>query len=132
MRKITRKKSKVYKPIMPFFPVMKKRNTLKEYAVLGKSAGKRAANTILKRRTASDFSNRAVLIVLLALVIVTIISIGFYLQTLNTIKPKIVVNEGKAVGEVSIVILPPPELAAGVGGQDYRAPSAQPSKAPKK
>ncbi len=111
---------------------MKKRVTMKESKAIRVGAQKAGKKAILKKGTASDLSHRMVVVVLLALVIVTIISIGFYLQALNTIKPTFVVNEGKAVGEVSIVILPAPELAAGAAEQDDRAPSAPPSKSPQK
>ncbi|MDO8655893.1 MAG: hypothetical protein Q7K45_01530 [Nanoarchaeota archaeon] len=70
-----------------------------------------------KRRFASvsknknDFSNRAVIVMLLLLVAISIISIGFYMHTLANVQPKFIVNEGKSAGEVSIVITKvPPEL----------------------
>lgn len=63
-----------------------------------------------KKRQKKDFSEGVVVTMLLVLVIVSIISIAFYLHALNTIRPKFVVNEGRAVGEVSITITKaPPE-----------------------
>jgi len=56
----------------------------------------------------NDFSNRAVIIMLLLLVAISIISIGFYMHTLANVQPKFIVNEGKSAGEVSIVITKAP------------------------
>ena len=66
----------------------------------------------LALRKKRDFSNNIVVAALLVLVVVSIISIGLYLHALNTVKPKFVVNEGKAAGDVTITITKAPiELA---------------------
>ncbi len=91
-------KRKIYKPIL-FSSFMMKKRIPRKSVLLGKEK--------------TDFSHQAVLIMLLLLVIVSIVSIGIYLHTLDNIKPKFVVNEGKAAGEVAIVITKAPsELEA--------------------
>lgn len=65
-----------------------------------------------KKKKKKDFSDGVVVTMLLLLVVVSIISIAFYLHALNTIKPKFVVNEGKAIGEVSITITKAPSESA--------------------
>ncbi len=75
-------------------------------------------------RNKSDFSNRAVIIMLVLLVVVSILSIGFYLNALDKTKPRFVVNEGKASGEVLITITKAPEKAiVGTAESDSSTPS---------
>lgn len=71
---------------------------------------RRSGSALRKKR---DFSNNIVVAVLLVLVVVSIISIGLYLHTISSVKPKFLVNEGKAAAEVTITITKAPgELTA--------------------
>lgn len=82
----------------------------------GNSRGNTRGNTG-GNRNIKDFSNRAVLLLLLLLILVSVISVIVYVQVLNGIQPKFIVNEGKASGEVAITILSPPDAAASTGGE---------------
>lgn len=54
---------------------------------------------------------------LILLIVVTAISLLIYVQALEKAKPKFIVNEGKAVGEVTLTILPRPVEESTVQGE---------------
>lgn len=57
----------------------------------------------------NDFSNKTVMVMLALVIIAGIVSVIFYFTVVDKAQPKILVNSGKAVGEVSLTILPQPE-----------------------
>ena len=70
-----------------------------------------------ERAGSKDISNKAVLVMLILVILVTAVSLLIYLQALEKAKPKVIVNEGKAVGEVTLTILPPPQTANSAQGE---------------
>ncbi len=69
-----------------------------------------------ERRISKDFSNKAVLVMLTLLIVVSVISVLFYFNTVSKAQPQILVNSGKALGEVGITILPRPVLDDSASG----------------
>ncbi len=61
-----------------------------------------------------DLSNRTVLIVLLVVILVSVISLVWYLSALRSVdmKPRVVVEKGPAQAEVGITIMSPEQIAA--------------------
>ena len=53
--------------------------------------------------------SHSILILVLVIIVITIISLVVHIYTLDQTKPKVVINNGKAAGEVRLTILPPEE-----------------------
>lgn len=74
---------------------------------------RRSVRALKNKKDFSNYlSNNIIIAALLLLIVISIVSIAFYLYTLNRVKPQFIVNEGKATGEVAITITATPsELA---------------------
>ncbi|MEK6950453.1 MAG: hypothetical protein AABX13_01895 [Nanoarchaeota archaeon] len=65
----------------------------------------------------NDFSNNTVLVMLGLIVVAVVIGLIFYLEVLDEAKPKVIVNGGKAVGEVAITVIAPPTVESEETGE---------------
>ena len=84
---------------------------------MGNNATKGGQDFMVRTRLKAVESqhSHSILILVLVIIVITVMSLVVHIYTLDQTKPKVVINNGKAAGEVRLTILPPEESQKTVG-----------------